>query len=333
MPTDSAAGVWELLRYVREFIQHPRRLDPLINNKPGWYMLTSAMDIVSDTESAIASYEKGDWQDKGTLYLVIFGLLQAMYLQQDALRSMVHALEGNADYKIDSEPEAMSIRQIRHDTVGHPTKQGGTNAKGNGAFTEQTSHSIVQHSMRKQYYTLLRSSNLADTTFVDINTFELIEKNRALAIRILARTKANLERIEMEHRAAFKGEKLASIFHPTMHYQFEKVFEGIYNPDYGRGPYGQLSLQTIVGYFNDFKAALEKRGILNGSGHLHFNLDETEYALNELTNYYNGTGMLTDKQAAEIFRYFAERKMDELKRIAEEIDAEYEEKFTGASGE
>lgn len=183
--------------------------------------------------------------------------------------------------------------------------------------------------MRKQHYTLLRSSNVADTTFVNIQVFDLIEKNRALAIRILARTKANLERIEMEHRAAFKGEKLANIFHPTMHYQFEKVFEGIYDPDYGRGPYGQLSLQTVVGYFNNFKSALAKRGVLNDSGHLHFNLDETEYALNELMNYYNGTGMLTDKRAAEIFRYFAERKMDELKRIAEAIDAEYDEELTG----
>lgn len=129
MHTESAAGVWELLRYVREFIQHPRRLDPIINNKPSWYMLTSAMDIVSDTESAIVSYENGDWEDKGTLYLVIFGLLQAMYLQQDALRSMVHALEGSTDYKIDSEPEAMSIRQIRHDTVGYPTNRGAQEPK------------------------------------------------------------------------------------------------------------------------------------------------------------------------------------------------------------
>jgi hypothetical protein len=332
MAGNSAEDVWNLLRYIREFIQHPRRLDPIIQKKPSWYMLTAAMDVVSDTESAIVSYERGEFRDKGTLYLVIYGLLQAMYLQQDALRNMVHALEGSEVYKLDTEPEAMWIRQIRNDSVGHPTKQGTTKPRKDGALNEQTSHSIVQHSMRKEHYTLLRSSNLADTSFVDINVLELIEKNRVLAIRILARTKANFEAIEMEHRANFKGEKLASIFHPTMSYQFEKVFEGINNPSCGRHPYGQMSLEVVVKYFNDFKAALQKRGILNESGHLHYNLDEAEYALSELTNYYNGAGLLTDKRAALIFNHFAQHKMRELERIAKEIDEEYEEEIPAGVG-
>jgi hypothetical protein len=33
-----------------DFIHHPRRLDPLLKDKPAWNMLTSAMDVVSDTE-------------------------------------------------------------------------------------------------------------------------------------------------------------------------------------------------------------------------------------------------------------------------------------------
>ena len=96
-------------------------------------MLTAAMDVVSDTESAIVSYARANSEHKGTLYLVIYGLLQAMYLQQDALRNMVHALEGSEVYKLDTEPEAMWIRQIRNDSVGHPTKQGTTKPRKDGA--------------------------------------------------------------------------------------------------------------------------------------------------------------------------------------------------------
>ena len=136
----------------------------------------------------------------------------------------------------------------------------------------------------------------------------------------------------MEHRASFRNEKLASIFHPTMGYQFEKVFEGINSPSYGRHPYGQMSLNAVVKYFNDFKTALEKRGILNDSGHINYYLDEAEYALTELTNYYNGTGLLTDKRAALIFNHFAEHKMRELERIAKEIDEEYDEEIPIATG-
>src|SRR5579862_2042092 len=111
MAGNSADDVWNVLRFIREFIQHPRRLDPLIKNKPSWHMLACAMDVVSDTEGAIISYERADSTDLGMRYLLIYGLFQAMYLQQDALRNMVHALEGNEVYQLDSEPEAMSIRQ------------------------------------------------------------------------------------------------------------------------------------------------------------------------------------------------------------------------------
>ena len=45
----------------------------------------------------------------------------------------------------------------------------------------------------------------------------------------------------------------------------------------------------------------------------------------ELTNYYDGTGMRTDKRAALIFKHFARHKMREPERIAKENDEEYEE--------
>ncbi len=34
----------------RDFIHHPRRLDPFLKDKPAWNTLASAMDVVSDTE-------------------------------------------------------------------------------------------------------------------------------------------------------------------------------------------------------------------------------------------------------------------------------------------
>src|SRR5207245_11561415 len=156
-------------RFIREFIQHPRRLDPLLND-PGWNVLASAMDVVSDTESAITSYEHGDCADKGTLYLVLYGLLQAMYVQQDGLENLVRALERNEQYKIESEPEAELIRRVRHDTIGHPTKQGSLKPKKDGRAGEQISHAIVQAALRKEGFTLSRASNLTDIRFIHYRT-------------------------------------------------------------------------------------------------------------------------------------------------------------------
>src|SRR6266496_2067880 len=100
MSLESAENIQNLLTFIRDFIQHPRRLDPLLKNKPAWNMLASAMDVISDTEWAIATFESLDVSDKGMLYLVIYGLLQALYVQQDALENLVRALDGADSYKI-----------------------------------------------------------------------------------------------------------------------------------------------------------------------------------------------------------------------------------------
>lgn len=322
---NTTADVQGLLSAIREFIQHPRRLDPLLKDKPGWNVLASAMDVVSDTEQAITSYERCDYTDKGMLYLVLYGLLQAIYVQQDGLENLVRELEGNEQYRIESEAEADFIRGVRHDAIGHPTKQGGIKQKKDGQPGEQISHAIVQHALQKEGFTLLRASNLKDTQFIDYRTEALIAQNRALAVRVLTRTKKKLEDIEMEHRKAFKGEKLASIFPTTMGYYFEKIYAAIHSPSYGNRPMGEITLGRIVDAFAAFKAALDKRGTLNESSNIHYDLDELEYPLIELGRYFSGSGLLTDPRAASIFAHFAHNKMKELLRIATDIDAEYEE--------
>lgn len=138
-PTNTPDNIQGLLTFIRDFINHPRRLDPILKDKSGWNMLASALDVVSDTEWAITSYEHGEYADYGTLYLVIYGLLQAMYVQQDALENMVRALERNGQYKIESEPEVKYIRGVRNDAVGHPTKQGDARPKKDGRPGEQIS--------------------------------------------------------------------------------------------------------------------------------------------------------------------------------------------------
>ena len=208
--------------------------------------------------------------EKGMLYLVIYGLLQALYVQQDGLESMVRAFAGSESYKIESEPEAVLIRRVRHDAIGHPTKQGGTKGK-TGKSWEQVSHHIVQHSMSTRQFTLLRASNLTGTSFIDVNITDLIAKNRALAVRVLARIKRELEQMEMEHRNAFKDEKLAALFSDQLGYFFEKLFSAIHSPSYGNSPMGEIGLEVIVETVSKFRASHRQAGVppelLRDGGH------------------------------------------------------------------
>lgn len=118
------SAVSEIRSRIRDFIQHPRRLNPRLQDAPNWNMLASSFDTVADTEMAIETYEAmADVRDVGAHYLAIYGILQCLYVQQDAVQSMVRAFEPKAlsVYKIESEPEANEIREIRNKATGHPT--------------------------------------------------------------------------------------------------------------------------------------------------------------------------------------------------------------------
>src|SRR5712692_6033124 len=114
------SDVHELRSKIRDFIQHPRRQAPLLKDTPNWNMLASAFDTVADTEMAIETYEAMEAQaDRKLYYLAIYGLLQAMYVQQDAVEAMMWAFEPNAQpmYKIENEPDAVEVREVRNKAV------------------------------------------------------------------------------------------------------------------------------------------------------------------------------------------------------------------------
>jgi hypothetical protein len=321
------SGLQHLRSEIRDLIHNPRRRDPLLKNIPNWNKLASSFDVIADTEMAIVTFEtlpEPD-NDKGYLYLIIYGLLQALYVQQDAVESLVRGFNPSQTprYKIEDEPEAKEIRDIRNAAIGHPTVHGNANSSKTPGV--QMSFHISQFSMRKNGFTLMTAYADGRHTMKDIDLVDLIRKNRAMLERVLQRVKDEQETIEMEHRAQFRGEKLVNIFPATMDYQFEKVYEGARRLGTGDGVFGKISLDVIIGYVAKFKDALTKRGTLNATSDLRFFFDEVEYPLTELHAYFQGTGSLKDPRAADIFTHFAQAKMRELVKIAQEIDEEYAE--------
>lgn len=106
----------------------------LMQDRQSWAQLCSAMDVIQDTQCAIRAWAVGPSPDDlGERYLRVYGVLQAFFLQQDAVK---HAAEA-----IGSEwtppDELREIRMIRNQAVGHPTKQG----------KEDSSFGIVQMSL------------------------------------------------------------------------------------------------------------------------------------------------------------------------------------------
>jgi hypothetical protein len=151
MESAEQIAIRDLETKIRDFISHPRRQDPLLQDKPLWNVLCSSLDILGDTELAIESYlalPEGD--DVGTRYLLVYGILQVLYVQQDAIEDLVKSF--GLAYKSDS--ALVEIRDARNKTTGHPTKRGNARTSKDG---QQTSHFLARYSIRKSSYKLMTS--------------------------------------------------------------------------------------------------------------------------------------------------------------------------------
>jgi hypothetical protein len=92
-----------------------------MQDRQKWGQLCSSMDAIQDTQCAVRAWATSSSSDDlGERYLRIYGVLQALFLQQDAVR---HAAEAVGS-EWSPTGDLMDIRNIRNQAIGHPTKQG-----------------------------------------------------------------------------------------------------------------------------------------------------------------------------------------------------------------
>jgi hypothetical protein len=96
--------IQDLESQIRDFITAPRRQAHLLKNNAFWAMLCSSLDIIGDTELAIEAYLAGEKkaqeseqsaktpQNLGDHYLILYGILQVLFVQQDAVKHLAESL-------------------------------------------------------------------------------------------------------------------------------------------------------------------------------------------------------------------------------------------------
>jgi len=95
-----------------------------------WNTLCAAMDTIGDATLAIQDFQTdGVGSRQGEKYLRLYGLFQAIFLQQDAIRELFliikhsfdaqHFLKDLEDYSLEG---WKTIRRYRNLSVGHPIK-------------------------------------------------------------------------------------------------------------------------------------------------------------------------------------------------------------------
>jgi cellobiose phosphorylase len=107
----------ELESKIRDRINRGRMQHELLGRSADWNKLCSALDVVGDTELALDAYLKHpEIKSTGLCYVHVYGALQLLQLQQDAVDHICRALRITAK----NSPKLPHIRKIRNSSVGHP---------------------------------------------------------------------------------------------------------------------------------------------------------------------------------------------------------------------
>lgn len=100
------------------------------NTNDQYIAFCAAKDWIQDTAEAIQIHRNhGFSQEPHKAYLEFWGILQSVFVQQDAINQLEYAFTGQKeiDRSKDWYPGWREIREMRNLAVGHPTNKGGNN--------------------------------------------------------------------------------------------------------------------------------------------------------------------------------------------------------------
>lgn len=153
---------------IREFILESTSLTK--NDK---LIIKSSLYVLEDTQLTIDLYRKkniivenqSNWlDDKAKNYILIYGILQAMYIQQDSIINICETIKICDKSIILNNNDILYIRNLRNSCTGHPSN----NRNKSNNFISQTSLS--------QYSFSYLAVDKDKSEVIEINILDLIEK-------------------------------------------------------------------------------------------------------------------------------------------------------------
>ena len=300
---------------IRNFINKPRKQFNLLKNHTFWNQLCSSLFVIEDSDLAIDAYPNNEFsKDGGEKYLRLYGLFQALYLQQDAVKHLCESL--GLSNNLIANPKLKEIRDIRNDSIGHPTKRG----------NYKSYHFISRVTITKTEFQLVSKHENSKTTSRDILIIDLIKEQRKYLSKILKKVIKVLKAEEKAHKEKFKMDKLEAIFPDTLSYYIEKIFENIGKLDHAE--LGLMHVKLVKEVMGKLKESLQKRGIeIDTYDSIKDLYELLEYPITELELYFDRLKteeeLRINDKTAYIFAYFIREHLSKLKGIAKEIDSEY----------
>ena len=187
----------------------------LYRKQDRWLRATSALDVAEDTCEAIAAYGSlPSEQPIGVTYIALYGLLQCMYVQQDALIALVGCFAGLTtpgkpipQFRWEDYPEWKIVRTVRNEVAGHPSE------------TRQPPavHGIVRMTISLDEFRYL-SSLISDGKLESkaANTRQLMEAQHTAAERLLRVLVAAADSVHRSYLDVLAEYDFADCFSPEL---------------------------------------------------------------------------------------------------------------------
>ena len=230
-------------------IEHIRRLinEPIIQNnlltnqKTQWLQLTSSLDAIEDSSSAVNFYVDNVFPNKlGGKYLYTYGLLQALYVVEDCVSSINNSLFGKK-LRFSEYPNIDYARNVRDD-VQHATDRG---------QKDKSYIYLTQYNLSKNYFEYYKQ---AESDFslqpISVNVLEMIENHNSEINTILNNFIEKLENDIKSFKQKFREKPMRDIF-STLTYANEKMTEQAYQTN--------ARYESVKGMVNQYKHALDER--------------------------------------------------------------------------
>jgi hypothetical protein len=297
---------------VRKYINTTRYQTSLLKDLDVWNQICSSLDTIGDTTYSINDYLDSDYPESiGLKYIFTYGILQSLFIQQDAIKHLSEAFE----VPFDLSDKLRNIRAIRNASIGHPTK--------NTVKDTNYYNYISRITIHKYGFTLMRSSEKDRADFLEIDLLSIIADQLNEIKKSYKMISEKLIEADRMHKEKHKNKLIVDIFHSSMGYLFSKVAEGIHTNGSNR-TFGLSMLSSIEETYQQFENELKNRNELND--YIKYDLDEYKYAIERLKAYLSGSNYNMNESDGRIFHFYLYKQHSHFVKIAEEIDEEYNQK-------
>jgi len=176
---------------VRERINVPVLHHDFFADQVHWPQFVAALDTIGDTALAVRSYRRlRPTRDPGLKYLRLYGLFQALFLQQDAVFFLCKVAGGPVEVVQHADPgkwatglpALRTARGLRNDATGHPVLR----TKG------RTSHLISRPMLGSRGLLLIRFAADQKPVFVSVHIAEIIRRQCEALAGVLVAVLAHL---------------------------------------------------------------------------------------------------------------------------------------------